>query len=641
MTYLQWLRNAAILWVAYAVTVLTLAYAAERNLFPLVVAAAAVLVAAAFFLNKAFERQPYSTAGDLVRRVLTLVGFGLVPVAIGWVVPGIRGLVFLTVSTGYLVLGQILIELRATAWGAPWRGLIMMGACGVFFVEGLRALTSGAPRWGLWAAGGAILLFPIGLGFLSEDVLQRPRPTAPWVSTAMVIGGTGLVIVGHLLWPHSLPQLSLLLTLALVGLVGGITAKTDLDVVAVVVVVAAAMAWAVGGTSASVPAAFTIEPNESSLVALGDSYMSGEGASRFIVGTNTKNFNECRRSAAGYVIRAVETPSEAVPNKVVHLGCSGARLRHIYQVPQHPGEPVDLHQAGDRVELPDRLHQLSALEEIRERIPIEPALVIVSIGGNDAGFGEIGKFCVYPGNCSELGQRWLDRLVEVREGLSVTYRRIRSAVGKRTPVLAVPYPVPIDDDGCSWSAFSSAEHRFLHGFTNELNDVVRDAARAVGFHFLGKMATALKDAELRICDTSPGKAGVNFFAFNSVEGIFEDRVNPRNWFHNSLHPNDRGHEAMRDALVDWIETHPDPQPLRPRQTEVPTEVASIEEIMGIPGFSHCESLASTPRYCEGTADEWAAAHTAHVAARASVPLLMVVSGAWVVWLWIIWRRRQG
>jgi hypothetical protein len=47
--------------------------------------------------------------------------------------------------------------------------------------------------------------------------------------------------------------------------------------------------------------------------------------------------------------------------------------------------------------------------------------------------------------------------------------------------------------------------------------------------------------------------GVNFLAANSVLGSIEQSANPLNWVHNSLHPNARGHEAMRGAFVRWLD----------------------------------------------------------------------------------------
>jgi hypothetical protein len=35
---------------------------------------------------------------------------------------------------------------------------------------------------------------------------------------------------------------------------------------------------------------------------------------------------------------------------------------------------------------------------------------LVSIGGNDACFGEVGRICVLPVDCSRIGERWLTNL---------------------------------------------------------------------------------------------------------------------------------------------------------------------------------------------------------------------------------------
>ena len=75
----------------------------------------------------------------------------------------------------------------------------------------------------------------------------------------------------------------------------------------------------------------------------------------------------------------------------------------------------------------------------------------------------------------------------------------------------------------------------------QLNGVIAEAARARGFYYL---ADGDRDGRLRtaLCDTHA--AGVNFIALSSINGFVDQAVFPTNWIHNSLHPNELGHEAM-------------------------------------------------------------------------------------------------
>ena len=45
---------------------------------------------------------------------------------------------------------------------------------------------------------------------------------------------------------------------------------------------------------------------------------------------------------------------------------------------------------------------------------------------------------------------------------------------------------------------------------------------------------------------------MNFLAAHGVGGVIEQSVNPKNWIHNSMHPNGEGHDAMREAVKMWM-----------------------------------------------------------------------------------------
>ena len=51
--------------------------------------------------------------------------------------------------------------------------------------------------------------------------------------------------------------------------------------------------------------------------------------------------------------------------------------------------------------------------------------------------------------------------------------------------------------------------------------------------------------------------GLNFLALNPKEGALAASINPKNWTHNSLHPTAEGHEAIRQAVVNWLGDHPE------------------------------------------------------------------------------------
>jgi hypothetical protein len=203
--------------------------------------------------------------------------------------------------------------------------------------------------------------------------------------------------------------------------------------------------------------------------------------------------------------------------------------------------------------------QLKQLEQRIAADDLDVELVLLSVGGNNSLFGTIGRTCLLPTDCTDLGAAWRENLATVEEDLKAFYEDLDEVVD--APVLVMPYPIPIADRSCDWSWLSSSEHDYLNAFTEELDQAVGRAAAAKGFFVVDTVPDALAGA--RICDRVDGKvvpaadAAVNFLAANSVFGTLEQSVSPTNWIHNSLHPNARGHERLHGAVLAWLAEHAD------------------------------------------------------------------------------------
>ena len=113
--------------------------------------------------------------------------------------------------------------------------------------------------------------------------------------------------------------------------------------------------------------------------------------------------------------------------QLAFLACSGAVTADLYRVARWPEEPA----GGPGVPQLEQVKRLRC-QDIR--------LVIVSIGGNDAGFADIGVACVAPGSCVVRGQIWLDRLAN-RVAQRAQHRvrpAARAAAGGPDPRRPVP-----------------------------------------------------------------------------------------------------------------------------------------------------------------------------------------------------------
>ena len=535
--------------------------------------------------------------------------------------------------------GHLLTFARQARFLAIARGrlVVIAGAAAIAF--GLRALAGVGPGWMRWLLLAGVLLVPVGMGLLTEDFVdrlvdRRKRP-ARWPGLVLLGAGTAAVVAG--IWSLvAVADMELLVAAVVAGVlavvVGSIASNTPADVVLIAAILA--LTWAniptdVVRVPAVVPAA-----GQDVIVAMGDSFMSGEGARRFYQGTNEKDRNECRRAPTAYAPLMVSRTDPGLPDHLAFVACSGARALDIYQRAQQPGDPIGRPEGG--------LNQLAHLDWLQTEARHEVRLVIVSIGGNDALFGDIAQACMAPGDCTEIGARWLDRLAVITPRLHGTYQRIRNYFGPSVPVLVVPYPIPLSPAKCPSSLLTEREHVFLYGFAVELNRVLERAAADAGLYYLAEMADVFATRKLRICDDSAGRIGINFLAMNAVSGLVEQSLNPQNWLHNSLHPNERGHQAMADVLQEWLTRRPDPAvptDPAPAQEQHPGPTRSLEAIMGDPGFRHCGTDPSIP-HCDLQTLQWAQAQLGTLARRSIGPLVLTILGLWAGWLWLIWSWRS-
>lgn len=424
----------------------------------------------------------------------------------------------------------------------------------------------------------ALAVSPLSWAAVRKLVPARPQgPVAPGVDPLALdpvpMAAVGMVVVGAVclatVWVllGELPvevgvglRTVIVLAAVVVGLLVTNGVLVHITVVSLLVAVTVFSVVAVDGSPA--------EPHDGhaagAIVAIGDSYMSGEGADRYFPGTNVDGVNECRRASTAYPWRV----AEALGRGLVFAACSGAQTVHLLTVPHQPASPESLFGGRPQVlaalgDVPpwapeQRLfQQLSAFPGTPEQAP-DTAVVLVSIGGNDALFAEIGSTCAAPASCVVYQDRWLDNLhMRVGPAIEDVLRRVRATAGDG-PVVAMTYPIPIAPDrpsGC-WSTMEASEHRFLAHFVGELNDVITAAAGNVGVWVF--------DAESvfeggRICDTDAEgrvleaeETLVHYIAVDPVGGTLDDVLLTTDWIRSSFHPKPAGHEVLAGELGPWL-----------------------------------------------------------------------------------------
>jgi hypothetical protein len=464
-------------------------------------------------------------------------------------------------------------------------GLLLIGLHGSMLLFAVTALLLGA---------GLLIALPVGISLLSEAAiseLEGRKRRARIV--ALVVGGAAFVLLACLAVAIAHTRLVLLVFAALLAIMFALASSTHADVAIVMAVVAV---LGVTPHQQSLPELLTRQARDggtlSTLVAIGDSYMSGEGASIYYNGTDEGGGNQCRRAPSAWAALASENGFQAL----AFLACSGARTGNVLYnpdakdpemaIPSQPGAQRFRDQLRARrliqPQQGDTATQLDQWKVDKAARGLKATMVVISLGGNDAGFSTIGAMCLAPGSCDEQKHLWIDSLEQVRSQLRLAYAEIAETFPD-VPIVTVGYPDPISlhHTECQQVWLTKAERRFIHEFLtgngdqDGLNDVVRETSDEFGFYYIHAIETALSDVHLQLCDPlNDGRPGLNFVGLRSVRGAAEQRFNPANWIHSSLHPNERGHRAMLRAFQAWHNQRT--QPLQARKPIPPESARQLQ-----------------------------------------------------------------
>jgi lysophospholipase L1-like esterase len=267
------------------------------------------------------------------------------------------------------------------------------------------------------------------------------------------------------------------------------------------------------------------------LLALGDSFSSGQGAGNFDPAT-TGHGNTCFRSPYAWPqVLAPKLGLTALPS----LACSSATVAEVIQ-----------NRAGGQVER--RRSQLS-------RIAGDPDVITITIGGNDVRFAQVLADCVFF-NCKRIyakssGDVLVRRIDELaRDTLPPAYRAIHTAA-PRARLVVVGYPRLFPRDvpqqpgrNCAaWGQITQEEVRYLNRRTRTLNAGIERAARNAGVEFVD-VEEAFDGRELRCHGTT---------YMNRL------RVFSR-LFPSSFHPNAAGHARLAEVVAARVRRAGPPQP---------------------------------------------------------------------------------
>ncbi|MBO0896164.1 SGNH/GDSL hydrolase family protein [Arthrobacter sp. zg-ZUI10] len=267
------------------------------------------------------------------------------------------------------------------------------------------------------------------------------------------------------------------------------------------------------------------------VVLLGDSFAAGEGAGSYQPVEGVAD-SLCHRSAAGLL-------SAAGNSTVIHnAACSRARISALGSAQQMQ----DHGNAG----VPAQLDQLRG---------VRPDLVLLYIGGNDAGFAELLQACIVEDtSCAGdavLRQATKQALRDLRAPLTQLYTELGAS---GAPVLVLPYPRLFDaaqnpgQDACG--RLTPEELSFGLDITDALNSTIEQSVAAAGLPNV-RYVDALEDsfAGRGACSADPlvvtARLGPLLNAAASVSAAQE-----------VLHPTEEGYRVLTGDLLQWMEDHP-------------------------------------------------------------------------------------
>lgn len=285
-------------------------------------------------------------------------------------------------------------------------------------------------------------------------------------------------------------------------------------------------------------------------VALGDSFAAGEGLRPYAFpppGSSAPS-NRCHRSTKAYPTQLQPqsygdtiysySKGTTVQATFDFVACSGATTRNVIQgagsVKQHNEPATQLDQTV---------------------VDADTNLATITIGGNDAGFAEVVRFCALHAcldpeppkfkDGKTLAQ-WLPAKIDsLKPALVRTYQQARNKMGASDTtivVLGYPqlFPATVREQTCGKLGLWLGEQDFLRVMTTRMNTVIAQAAAAAGVLF-APMESAFAGHE--IC----GNSGewINATTQGSV-------LNLQVVGDGSFHPNAAGQRGFASALRTWF-----------------------------------------------------------------------------------------
>ena len=293
------------------------------------------------------------------------------------------------------------------------------------------------------------------------------------------------------------------------------------------------------------------------LLALGDSFISGEGEndeSYYLPRTNDGSDN-CHVSRRAYPF-LVGAQLGLAPSNIKSVACAGARIRDITMTTK------DYQGQNDRL----AHHQISLEEQksiTRDFLPGHiaqstfvaahmPGVITVGVGGNDAGLMGKLKVCAMPGTCewavAENRHKTATEIKSLFNRLVALYEElVRASPVSR--IYAFGYPEIINPygvcDPITSLLFTSDERVYMQESIRYLNQVISMAAAQAGVKYVEVQDAFARN---RLCDGLTSTA-MNGVVIGDDAAVISALPQLKVIGSGSFHPKPAGHSLIADLVT--------------------------------------------------------------------------------------------
>lgn len=223
-------------------------------------------------------------------------------------------------------------------------------------------------------------------------------------------------------------------------------------------------------------------------LALGDSFISGEGAYQYRAYTDTRD-SHCHLSQRSYPYLLAK---DLNLYKAESVACSGAIIDDVSSTSEeYMGQNKDKKPYRDRDNVNQILNDFSVgyIAQYRFTRHYQPNTITLSAGGNDIGFGQIISRCLEPDTCYNTYEDRLELALLIYSQfnhLTNMYTRLIKEGNPKAKIYVIGYPQIIKPGGrCdSNTPLNANETQFAWDLTSYLNSVIKKAAEYAGVYYV-------------------------------------------------------------------------------------------------------------------------------------------------------------